>query len=63
MNKVSILNSDGAAEKEYLVPDSRLGVLIDYLKGVKQEEFNGTWGPAERTLFAGFSDQIPKNGT
>ncbi|MEE9212905.1 MAG: hypothetical protein V3U29_09645 [Phycisphaeraceae bacterium] len=62
MNQVTIQLADGS-QKKYLLPDSRLAPLIDYLKAVKQEDFRGTWGPDEQTLFAGFSDQIAKDGT
>lgn len=63
MKLVTIHNDDGTERKRYLLPDSRLGVLINYLKAVKQEDFDGTWGDKEQALFAGFSDQIAKDGT
>ena len=62
MRLVRIFNDDGTELKHSLLPDSRLGVLIDYLKAVKQDDFNGTWSSAEQTLFRGFSDNIPKDG-
>ena len=61
MNLVTIHDENGVELKRYLLPGSRLQPLIDYLKAVKQDGFNGTWGPNEQALFAGFSDQIPKD--
>ena len=62
MKLVKIFDDDGTEMKSYLLPDSRLNVLIDYLKAVKQDDFNGTWSSAEQTLFRNFSDNIPKDG-
>ena len=63
MKLVKIFDEDGTEMRNSLVPDSRIGVLIDYLKAVKQDDFNGTWSSKERTLFSFFSDNIPKDGT
>lgn len=63
MKLVTIHNDGGTEERRYLLPDSRLSLLIDYLKAVKQDDFSGTWGVDEQVLFARFSDQIPKDGT
>ena len=62
MKLVKIFDDDGTEFKSYLVPDSRLSVLIDYLKAVKQDDFNGTWSSAEQILFRDFSAKIPKDG-
>ena len=62
MKLVKIFDDDGTELKSYLLPDSRLSVLIDYLKAVKQDDFNGHWSSAEQTLFKNFSDNIPKDG-
>lgn len=63
MKLVTIHNDDGTERKQYLLPDSRLQLLVDYLKAVKQEDFNGTWSSKEQVLFAGFSNAIVKDGT
>lgn len=63
MNLVILYDASGAERKRYLLPESRLALLVDYLKAVKMEDFNGTWGPNEQALFAGFSDVIVKDGT
>lgn len=49
--------------KSYLMSESRLGPIVDYLKAVKQDDFNGTWSKTEQDLFDNFSDAIPKDGT
>ena len=63
MKLVKIFDDDGTESQNYLVPDSRLSVLVDYLKAVKQDDFNGTWSSKEQALFRDFSDNIPKDGT
>ena len=63
MKLVKIFDDDGTEMKSYLLPDSRLNVLIDYLKAVKQDDFSGTWSSKEQALFKDFSANIPKDGT
>ena len=62
MKLVKLFDDDGTEMKDYLLPDSRINVLIDYLKAVKQDDFNGTWSSAEQTLFKDFSANIVKDG-
>lgn len=64
MLQVTIHDEMGAVVyKSMLLPEPRLALLVDYLKAVKQDDFSGTWGPAEVELFKNFSDAIPKDGT
>ena len=63
MLQVSIHDETGAVRKTYLLPESRLAPLVDYLKAVKQDRFGGTWGTAEQELFKNFSVAVPKDGT
>jgi len=62
MRLVIIYNEDNTVGKMYLLPESRLNPLIDYLKAVKDDDFEGTWSAKEQALFDGFSDAIPKDG-
>lgn len=49
--------------KKYLLSQTRRDVLETYLSGVKLKPWNKSWGVNETALFAGFSDQIIKDGT
>lgn len=64
MLQVTIHDETGAVVyKSMLISESRLTDLVNYLKAVKEEDFNGTWSKTEQDLFKNFSDAIPKDGT
>lgn len=40
--------------------DNRYSVIRDYLKGVKQEDFTGTWGQSERDALVADPPPVPR---